>query len=535
MKLAKRIIVSIMSLIFAFGCTATFAGCNKEATYTVKFFAGAQDVYYYDDNGNEVKVPEEGLVQTGIKSADQIILPVFYRKGFNFAGWDGNVWEIKSDKNFTAMWQEYNLTIIYNGNGGRYNGQKVVKYTDVTDGQDALDRAPAFVKYGYDLTWDKTEQEFKQLKSNTTINAVWKPQKAKMSFYDRYAQENKIIEQEIDYNSKVGDVNQIATGTEGLKFAYWEREDGVEIDKGAIWSILEESYLKPVFVSDDNYVITYDLDGGESQGKSYYFDDTIEELPVVNPKRTGYDFKGWRINGTDVVKRSEDITLDDIKTNGQFTDLTLKAEWTAQQYYIMFDVDGGETPNPNPLKIVYDQPISGLPSVVKEGYKFDGWYIDDQEIIDGMISEYDGNVTVTAKFLYTYKVKFGLVTKVKEKDVYGNSIMMDVECRLTSWGDLPKSETGAITDLVIEVVEGQSLTTAIKGFVSLPTVTPLKTNEDAFYSFWFVGYWKWFYDDYQKSLIIKADTIFTPSKLKGVGAGDVITIVPTCLSKYMKI
>ena len=139
------------------------------------------------------------------------------------------------------------------------------------------------------------------------------------------------------------------------------------------------------------------------QKKIYSFDENVQVLPISDPVRAGYRFIGWLINDSENPIKTEDITLDDVKKDGQLADLSLKAVWGGNTYYVSFDANGGTISDNNPLSVVYGQAISGLPTAEKEGYVFDGWVYDGQKITDGDISYFDESVTLTAKYLYTYK------------------------------------------------------------------------------------------------------------------------------------
>lgn len=62
-------------------------------------------------------------------------------------------------------------------------------------------------------------------------------------------------------------------------------------------------------------------------------------------------------------------------------DITLYAHWTANQYTISFDPNGG-TVSPATKRVTYGQPYGALPpnisgsSISKYGFEFKGWYTD---------------------------------------------------------------------------------------------------------------------------------------------------------------
>ena len=523
-KIGKIVITSILATLLAIGSLFVVQGCAPKSDFTVKFLANAENVYYYDELGQRKPVPEGGIVQENVKDAGHLKVPTFSRPGYNFMGWNSPIHELNSDKEFKALWEKYTFTITYNGNGGTFNDQKVVKKDNITDGYDALEQAPIFVKDGYKLSWDKTEEEFAQITSSCTVNAVWTPIKYNLIFKDQNGNDFANNVMQVTFNSQIDNIDVVAPTVEGKRFSHWEDENGVPIDKGIVWDLQTDLILKPCYVDADDFIITYDLNGGERQKKIYSFDENVQVLPISDPVRAGYRFIGWLINDSENPIKTEDITLDDVKKDGQLADLSLKAVWGGNTYYVSFDANGGTISDNNPLSVVYGQAISGLPTAEKEGYVFDGWVYDGQEIKDGDISYFDESVTLTAKYLYTYKLKFSLTTRV-----YGK----DVERKLIGWGDVPHEEGQNIEDIVINLVEGQSLKDAIEDFNELPVVNTDSFDANAINGYKYLGYWKWYTSSTSSTSVkVYPDTIFNPQVFKNVIAGGTITIIPACQAYY---
>lgn len=519
-KNAKIIIVVVLALLVAVGAFFVVWSFFKHDKYTVTFLPNAENVYYYAENGQRKPVPEEGIIQEGVESADQIKVPVFSKPGYNFKGWSDSLYHLDSDKTFKALWEEQTIVITYNGNGGNLNGETIIQKIDITDGYDAWTRAPQFVREGYELSWDKTEEEFAQITTSCTINAVWIPKTYNLIFKDQYGNNFANNTMQATYNNLLGGISVVAPKVEGKRFSHWVDENGLPIDKGIKWTLDEDLILKPCYVDADKFIITYDLDGGERQGKIYSFDENLQEFPVSNPIKRGCIFVGWLINGRQDPIKSENITVDDLKIDGKISDVSLKAVWAGATYYIDFKVDGGTISNNNPLPIIYGNAISGLPTAYKEGYIFDGWFYNGQKIEDGDISLFDQSVTLTAKYLYTYKIKFSLTTKV-----YGNA----VDRKLDSWGDLPHEVGQDIEDIVIEIIEGQSLKDVIEGFSELPVANTDPDNDNLPNAYRYLGYWKWYPSKTSyTSVKIYPDTVFVPNAFDGVKGGGTITIVPAC-------
>ena len=113
-----------------------------------------------------------------------------------------------------------------------------------------------------------------------------------------------------------------------------------------------------------NYSITYDLDGGTVEGNPNSY--TVEsDFTLKNPTKEGYTFAGW--SGTGFSGTEKAVTIKNATGNREYT-----ANWTANQYTITFNTDGGSA-----VKSItqdYGTKITAPANPAKEGYTFSGWY-----------------------------------------------------------------------------------------------------------------------------------------------------------------
>ena len=110
------------------------------------------------------------------------------------------------------------------------------------------------------------------------------------------------------------------------------------------------------------YSIKYNADGGKLTGKiSAYTCEDEFDLPV--PEKVGYTFMGW--NG-DLTKISK----------GTIGDLNLTATYSITKYTIVYHLDGGSLNNPVTEFTYLDEVVLDKP--VKDGYKFRGWYLNNE-------------------------------------------------------------------------------------------------------------------------------------------------------------
>ena len=99
---------------------------------------------------------------------------------------------------------------------------------------------------------------------------------------------------------------------------------------------------------------------------------TVGNTPSSNnlpsPTRTGYTFAGW-YKETSFQNLVTSSTV--VSTIG---DHTLYAKWNANQYTVSYSSEGNVLPDTK--TVTYDSQYGELLSLTREGYTFDGWYLD---------------------------------------------------------------------------------------------------------------------------------------------------------------
>ena len=127
------------------------------------------------------------------------------------------------------------------------------------------------------------------------------------------------------------------------------------------------------------YTVTYDLNGGDANGKDYSpvtVDSGTEVIVKGAPARDGYTFNGWS-DGTNTYQPGDVLTVTG--------NITLTAQWRktgggggeSTTYYILHYESNGGTKYKDERYV--KNTIVQLDKVpVREGYQFTGWYADKE-------------------------------------------------------------------------------------------------------------------------------------------------------------
>lgn len=155
--------------------------------------------------------------------------------------------------------------------------------------------------------------------------------------------------------------------------------------------------IATVYVTN-KYTVTLDANGGNVAPDTITvtYDTAIGEIPV--PERVGYTFNGW----TDADGNA--VTAETVYTTAG--DTTLTAQWIAAKYTITLDTADGKPSET--IEATYDSPIGELPTPVRDGYTFEGWYDADGNLVTAeTVYKIAGDTKLTAKWSKNAVVKPG--------------------------------------------------------------------------------------------------------------------------------
>ncbi|OSG88683.1 cell wall/surface repeat protein containing internalin domain [Bifidobacterium adolescentis] len=309
------------------------------------------------------------------------------REGYTFNGWllAGDPYDfttpVMQDLTLTASWTKnkstYTVKFDLNGGDGDIADQKVKEGS-------TIDRPDNPTREGYTfMGWQYEDSDWNFLNtvtSNMTLTAQWKRNEVKKYTvaFDT-ADGTSIDPQTIKDGGKVSKPDDPTR--EGYEFKGWTL-NGVDYDFTA--PVKADLVLTAVWtpVKPKTYTIMFDTDRGTVVPSQTVKDKGTATEPTA-PTKTGYEFKGWLLDG-----KPYDFATPVTK------DVTLKAKWEktkVESYTVAFDSAGGsevasQTVEQGKTAVKPDDPT-------REGYTFFGWYAGD--------AAYDWDTPVTGNLILT--------------------------------------------------------------------------------------------------------------------------------------
>lgn len=345
-----------------------------------------------------------------------------------------------------AQWKVITYTITFNANGGILTSPYMDRNYGAEYGQ-----FPDVAKEGHTLDgWFTELNAGNQVKSDDivrgaiTLYAHWTANIYTITFK---AGQGRITAGEDGYIGATGGSETTITVTYGKLytgmpsaehdsklFVGWfvsEQADSLQILNTTTVTVAHDQIFFAHWASDQ-YIVSFDANGGMvgelsrtvSHGEPY---GTLPE-----PTFVGYRFDGWFFEDTD-----EQITATSpVAHKGNHT---LRAHWTALQFTITFNYDGGQYVSTEGFEgdgstkvVTYDAVFGVLPTASKIGMRTLGWYDDGDRLVDeSKLVRILENITLTAKYeniLYTLTIelnggKYGELEQVQSfSGVYNQTI-----------------------------------------------------------------------------------------------------------------
>ncbi|KAA6331672.1 hypothetical protein EZS27_019746 [termite gut metagenome] len=365
-----------------------------------------------------------------------------FKTGYKFNGWSNTgiiSSESESDVTFIAYWSVINYSISYDLNDGKNNSNNVESYN--IESSDIKIYLPSKLNYSFE-GWLPSDIITGGSYGNLTLIASWKPTEFDILYNlsggdcsdnpDTYNIESKDITLltpektgfTFSYWSGDGFIKSGSTGIQNFT-SFWDEDfydiiyhlnggtnsDGnpnrhsvtlispitpPEKDEYVFTGWYIDAELKNKFESltsnmlydldlfaawDVNvYAIKYNLDGGvNNDNNPLYYSIETGDITFLDPKRSGYEFKGW-FDG-DGLRIYGKYGLD-LKT------FELKSSWLIIVYVVEYFFNGGDFVE-NISSYTVNDPVTLLNPSSLDGYSFKGWYLTEDQILSDLVVNVD--------------------------------------------------------------------------------------------------------------------------------------------------
>lgn len=327
----------------------------KTNEYTYRFNANGGTGSMSDikaEHGTSVKIPASTFKKDYNTQTDWNTVAggtgTKYALGGTISGYSGKDGDVVT---LYAQWRKNKVSISYNANGGKMGIGSGADYKIGTDG-DILKGSSKLMNtgiYGELITGEDTVNDL----------------------YNVYA---------------VGYITLVKTGYHTVTTSDWNTQtngsgksyDSMLAYKATDFADLKDSDKSVTLYANwkpNNYKVRYNGNGATSgtMTDSSYVYDTAKVLTRNAYARTGYTFTGWNTKSDGKgTAYADGASVKNLTANKDGV-VTLYAQWKSNSYTLTYDANGG-TVSPSNKKLDYNEAYGTLPTPVRKGYRFEGWY-----------------------------------------------------------------------------------------------------------------------------------------------------------------
>lgn len=357
--------------------TGKFGNVTLRAEWTPKMY----DITFVTGQSKQV-VPSAYGSETPQLPADYS-KPADAQYTYTFSHWEPQLTRVTGEATYTAVYtaelNSYTVTwkIEKTENSGEYSSENTKwKYGETP----AYNGVPTQTPSGSDhkmrfVGWDKT---ITPVTGDVTYTAVFKPI-ANPQTVEWYNGTELLASTEWDIGETPSYTGAAPTrpDADGYKFVFvgWATKDGGE--KLSVLPKIEAGkdvkYYAVFERAAQSYSLTFNADGGTvSGGKlTYTYAEANTEIDFPLPVKTGYTFKGWRVDETDGTWAIGTVYTEGKKLVNAYGNATLTATWEKVTYTLTFAGDGVSVGS-----MTYDiETDAVLPTAEKEGCELIGWLV----------------------------------------------------------------------------------------------------------------------------------------------------------------
>lgn len=217
-----------------------------------------------------------------------------------------------------------------------------------------------------------------------------------------------------DFQYASGDpinVTNVVPTRSGYTFGGWIDQSGTSHASSSTYNISSTNYLLYAVWNPIAYTVTYALNGGQGSAPTETTKNVNATFTVASaPTKTGSTFAGWS-DGTRVYGAGSSYLVGT-------ADITLTAQWTANNYAVTYDLAQGTSSVPSALSKNYQASWTLPDAPTRVGYNFADWYDGTTGYAAGASYTHSSasDLTITARwtaivyYTVTYDLDGGLGT-----------------------------------------------------------------------------------------------------------------------------
>ncbi len=357
------------------------ASCEVSVTISAGKDAAAAGTYIYtnlytvsfDAQGGSTPAPETIAVSYGEAYGT---LAAATCTGYTFDGWwtaasggsqvtASTAVSTAANHTLYAHWTASGYTVSFDAQGGSSADSISVTYDDTYGTLSTPSRS------GYTFNgWWTAASGGTQVTASTavstaadhTLYAHWTANDYTVSFDAQGGSSTESIS--VTYDAAYGTMS--APSLTGYTFAGWwtAASGGTQVTASTVVSTAADHTLYAHWVVS-TYTVSFEAQGGSTPA-SFIVTVGSNYGTLGTTSRPGYTFNGWwtaASGGTQVTAATEVTTM---------ADHTLYAHWTANDYTVSFDTQGGS--EADSISVTYDAVYGTLSTPSRTGYTFDGWW-----------------------------------------------------------------------------------------------------------------------------------------------------------------
>lgn len=380
--------------------TYEFAGWDKEITplwgetvYTATFTETPREykVHWLNYDNKELAVTMVPYGSIPEYTGTTPVKPGNLSSEYTFAGWDRQLSPVLGESSYKATFNEVKYNVVYlsyvfnqTANAPQHSNTSAVRSGTTVNLEVATCAGYDFSGWFLDAAHTKPASVLPNLSENIVLYGLFEIHTYSIEYV--LGEGGEVEGTNPDEITCLDTVDLVNPTRTGYKFVNWKDQHGNALTK--LENVCENLTLTANYDAN-KYVITLRYSEKNDEYKTVEYDQVITESIIPTLHKDGYDFLGWYYEDNPSTKFELNQKYKELR------DIYLIQKWSdAKTYNLTFNTDGGEEIAATTFSIV-DQPE--LPTPVKEGYTFVGWYDGETkvELLRGIFKD----LTLTAKWV----------------------------------------------------------------------------------------------------------------------------------------